>query len=158
MQILFKGQWCHIFIQTRHNTVIKYVDTHRGAPKNALNQMQNTNSLQNCTSNSTLTKGRTPFETAQPVQDIARPKDPRPRPDRDQTLSRPWQDQDHKKVVLRLVLVSRPVLRTTSLDTSRLLCDSHVIWKASGKRTILRIQLSRQRSQVLRFWSPPWGT
>lgn len=43
----------------KHNTVIKYIDTHAGAPKNASNQMQNTNSLQNCTSNCTLARGRT---------------------------------------------------------------------------------------------------
>ena len=46
-------------IITVTDTVIKYIDTHVGAPKNALNQMQITNSLQNCTSNCTLTRGRT---------------------------------------------------------------------------------------------------
>ena len=33
--------------------------------------------------------GYIPFETALPVRDIARPRDPRPRQDRDQRLSRP---------------------------------------------------------------------
>ena len=55
--------------------------------------MQNTNSLQNCTSNSTLTKGRTPFETAQPVRDIG----DRKTRDRDQTETKDCRGRDETK-------------------------------------------------------------